>query len=45
MSERKSLLSKAFDAIIEARSREAERYVEQYRRTHAAFDARRVTDR
>jgi hypothetical protein len=45
MSERKSLFSRAFEAIVEARSREAERYVEQYRRAHATLDAKRVTGR
>lgn len=34
MSEKKKLFRRVFDAIVEGRSRQAQRYVDEYRRTH-----------
>ncbi|WP_268905698.1 hypothetical protein [Devosia sediminis] len=38
-----NLFQRAFDAIIEGRTRQAQRYVAQYERDHAA--ARKVNER
>ncbi|WP_160299948.1 hypothetical protein [Devosia geojensis] len=45
MSDRKSFFRKALEAMVEARSRQARRYLDQYRDIDSGRKARPLTDR
>jgi hypothetical protein len=45
MGDRKSFFRKALEAVVEARSREAQRYLDQYRHAPSDGKARPLTDR